>query len=147
MIVVVLLAAPLVRRWTGSVHVAAMLVCSAAALAVPVIALQSGGLAAPMIVIVPLIPLMMATFLGRGGTLYVGALLAAGLVVVGALGRAPFDAATELPRRSRSAFQSSPRASLSESWPPTCTSASAHRWRMGCAGSRSVCGRRASVTA
>jgi diguanylate cyclase (GGDEF)-like protein len=92
---VVLLAAPLVRRWTGSVHVAAMLVCSAAALAVPVIALQSGGLAAPMIVIVPLIPLMMATFLGRGGTLYVGALLAAGLVVVGALGGAPVVAATE----------------------------------------------------
>ena len=45
----------------------------------------------------PLIPLMMATFLGGRGTLYVGALLAAGLVVVGALPRAPHDGAAESP--------------------------------------------------
>jgi diguanylate cyclase (GGDEF)-like protein len=88
---VVLLTAPLVRRWAGSERLAAMLVCSAAAVAVPAIALQSGGLAAPMIVIVPLIPLMMAKFLGRGSTLFLGAMLAGGLVVVFALGRTQQD--------------------------------------------------------
>ncbi len=93
---VVMLMAPLVQRWTGSPRLAAMLVCSAAAIAVPAIALQSGGLAAPMIVIVPLIPLMMARFLGRGSTVFIGALLAAGLAVVLAIGRAQLDADVEI---------------------------------------------------
>jgi diguanylate cyclase (GGDEF)-like protein len=93
---VVLLAAPLVRRWTGSVRVAAMLVGLAVALAFPVIALHSGGLADPMIVIVPLIPLLGATFWSRGGTLFMGAALAAGLVVVAVLGRAQQAGAPEL---------------------------------------------------
>ncbi len=89
---VVLLLAPLIQRWNGSTRLAAMLVCSSAAIAIPAIALQSGGLAAPMIVIVPLIPLMMAKFLGRGSTVFIGALFAAGLVLLLALGRPDQDA-------------------------------------------------------
>jgi diguanylate cyclase (GGDEF)-like protein len=82
----VLLIAPLVRRWTSSVRVAALLVGSAVAIALPVIALRSGGLSAPMLVIVPLVPLLMATFVGKGGTVFIGAALAAGMALVMAVG-------------------------------------------------------------
>ena len=84
----VLLSAPMVRRWTGSVRIAALLVGVAVAVALPLIALQSGALSAPMMVVVPLVPMLMATFVGRSGTLFMGAALFAGLVVVAAVGAA-----------------------------------------------------------
>jgi diguanylate cyclase (GGDEF)-like protein len=82
----VLLIAPLVRRWTGSVRVSALLVGSAVAIALPIIALRSGGLSAPMMVVVPLVPLLMATFVGKGGTFFIGTALAAGMALVMAVG-------------------------------------------------------------
>jgi diguanylate cyclase (GGDEF)-like protein len=81
----VLLAAPLVQRWTGSVRAAAGLVGVLAAVFLPAFALQSGGIAAPMIVFIPLVPLLMSAYMGRTGTLLMGGALAVGLVVVATL--------------------------------------------------------------
>ena len=94
-VAVVLLAAPVVQRRTGSIRVAALLIGVLAALALPIFALQSGGLAAPMIVFVPLVPLLMSAYVGRSGTLFMGGALAAGLVVVAALGGSVPDEGSE----------------------------------------------------
>jgi diguanylate cyclase (GGDEF)-like protein len=83
---VVLVTAPLIRRWTGSLHVASLFVGVAVAVGLPAIALQTGGLTSPMIVTIPLVPLFMSAFVGRTGTVFVGAALLVGLAVVAASG-------------------------------------------------------------
>jgi len=89
----VLLVAPLARRWTGSVHIGALLASSAVAVGLPAIALEGDGVNSPMIVTLPLIPLLMAPLLGRRGSLLVGAALLAGLGVVAVFGGAgPLEA-------------------------------------------------------
>jgi len=85
---VVLLSAPLVLRWTGSVRVASLVAGTAAAVGLPAIALQSGGLTSPMIVTMPLVPLLMSAFVGRRGTLVIGGALLVGLAVVAVFGGA-----------------------------------------------------------
>jgi hypothetical protein len=88
---VVLVSAPLVRRWTGSVHIASLFVGTAVAIGLPAIALQTGGLTSPMLVTMPLVPLLMSAFVGRRGTLFVGAALLVGVAVVAMLGGATVE--------------------------------------------------------
>ena len=83
---VVLVTAPLVRRWTGSLHIASLFVGVAVSVGLPAIALQTGGLTSPMIVAVPLVPLLMSAFIGRRGTVFIGAALLVGLAVVATVG-------------------------------------------------------------
>jgi diguanylate cyclase (GGDEF)-like protein len=70
------MAGPMLLRRTGSVSKAAMLPIAATATTLPLIALGAGGLDAPVLAILPAIPLIAAFFIGsRGATLLACALV------------------------------------------------------------------------
>ena len=72
----VMLASPFLMRWASSVRWAAAPPILALSLAIPILTADAGGLDAPIITMVPAMPLVMAYFVGPSGAVGIAVLMA-----------------------------------------------------------------------
>jgi diguanylate cyclase (GGDEF)-like protein len=80
-----LVAAPLILRLTGSLRLVTSLVVAMGALVFPAVAVWTGGLAAPMVAVLPLAPILIARFVGSRVVLLTGGLSAADILAIALL--------------------------------------------------------------
>jgi diguanylate cyclase (GGDEF)-like protein len=78
---VALLIAWLLRR--RNLHAAAMVTIATVACVIPISMMQTGGLRAPVLIVMPLLPMLAASFAGTRGASWLGALLVLGTLCVG----------------------------------------------------------------